>query len=114
MKTLRVTILIGGIAVVAGCAEPPPPRSVQEFLDNPIVLADSGEEIRLWIEERLDASPFLMGDQMSVADVTAAPQVFYGIVPDEVVAKADVLTLHTPLTEQTRNLILPDFKIEFG
>lgn len=38
MKTLRVTILIGGIAVVAGCAEPPPARSVQEFLDNPIVL----------------------------------------------------------------------------
>jgi hypothetical protein len=38
MMTLRVTILIGGIALVAGCAEPPPPRSVQEFLDNPIVL----------------------------------------------------------------------------
>ena len=36
--TLRVTILIGGIALVAGCAEPPPPRSVQEFVDNPIVL----------------------------------------------------------------------------
>jgi multidrug efflux pump subunit AcrA (membrane-fusion protein) len=36
--TLRVTFLIGGIALVAGCAEPPPPRSVQEFLDNPIVL----------------------------------------------------------------------------
>jgi colicin import membrane protein len=38
MMTLRVTILIGGIALVAGCAEPPPPRSVQEFLDNPLVL----------------------------------------------------------------------------
>jgi membrane-bound lytic murein transglycosylase len=38
MMTLRVTILIGGIALVAGCAEPPPPRSVQEFLDNPLSL----------------------------------------------------------------------------
>ena len=38
MMTLRVTILIAGIALVAGCAEPPPPRSVQEFLDNPLVL----------------------------------------------------------------------------
>ncbi len=36
--TLRVTFLVGGVALVAGCAEPPPPRSVQEFLDNPIVL----------------------------------------------------------------------------
>jgi regulator of protease activity HflC (stomatin/prohibitin superfamily) len=36
--TLRVTFLVGGIAMIAGCAEPPPPRSVQEFLDNPIVL----------------------------------------------------------------------------
>ena len=36
--TLRVTFLVGGIALVAGCAEPPQPRSVQEFLDNPIVL----------------------------------------------------------------------------
>jgi membrane-bound lytic murein transglycosylase len=36
--TLRVTILAVGIACIAGCAEPPPPRSVQEFLDNPLVL----------------------------------------------------------------------------
>ena len=36
--TLRVTFLVGGIALVAGCAEPAPPRSVQDFLDNPIVL----------------------------------------------------------------------------
>ncbi len=36
--TLRVTLLIGGMALMAGCAEPPPPRSVQAFLDNPIVL----------------------------------------------------------------------------
>ena len=35
--TLRVTVLIGGIALIAGCTEPPP-RSVQEFLDNPLVL----------------------------------------------------------------------------
>jgi membrane-bound lytic murein transglycosylase len=38
MMTLRLTILLGGIALAGGCAEPPPPRSVQEFLDNPIVL----------------------------------------------------------------------------
>lgn len=38
MMTRRVTILIGGLALVAGCAEPPPPRSVQEFVDNPLVL----------------------------------------------------------------------------
>jgi membrane-bound lytic murein transglycosylase len=36
--TLRVTIPVLCIAVLAGCAEPPPPRSVQEFVDNPIVL----------------------------------------------------------------------------
>jgi hypothetical protein len=36
--TLRLTTLIVGLALVAGCAKPPPPRSVQEFLDNPIVL----------------------------------------------------------------------------
>lgn len=38
MMTLRVIILIGGLALVAGCAKPPPPRSVQEFVDNPLVL----------------------------------------------------------------------------
>jgi membrane-bound lytic murein transglycosylase len=38
MMTLRVTILICGIALIAGCSKSPPPRSVQEFLDNPIVL----------------------------------------------------------------------------
>ena len=35
---LRVTVLLGGLVLVAGCAEPPPPRSVQEFVDNPLVL----------------------------------------------------------------------------
>jgi len=38
MMTLRVIILIGGLALAAGCAEPPQPRSVQEFVDNPLVL----------------------------------------------------------------------------
>ena len=38
MMTLRVTILVGGIALLAACAESPQPRSVQEFLDNPLVL----------------------------------------------------------------------------
>ena len=36
--TLRVIISMVCLAVLAGCSEPPPPRSVQEFLDNPIVL----------------------------------------------------------------------------
>jgi hypothetical protein len=34
----RVTVLLGGLALAAGCVEPPPPRSVQEFLDSPLVL----------------------------------------------------------------------------
>ena len=38
MMTLRVIILIGGLALAAGCAKPPPPRSVQEFVDNPLML----------------------------------------------------------------------------
>jgi membrane-bound lytic murein transglycosylase len=38
MMTLRLTFLLGGIALIAGCAEPPPPRSVQEFVDNPLML----------------------------------------------------------------------------
>jgi membrane-bound lytic murein transglycosylase len=38
MMTLRLTFLISGIALIAGCAKPPPPRSVQEFLDNPLML----------------------------------------------------------------------------
>ena len=32
------TICVGVAALVSACSEPPPPRSVQEFLDNPIVL----------------------------------------------------------------------------
>ena len=38
MMKRRLTLLVAGIALVAGCSEPPKPRSVQEFLDNPIVL----------------------------------------------------------------------------
>jgi len=38
MMKFRVTMLICGIAMLAGCAEPTQPRSVQEFLDNPLVL----------------------------------------------------------------------------
>ena len=34
----RVTVLLGGLVLTAGCAEPPPPRTVQEFVDNPLVL----------------------------------------------------------------------------
>ena len=35
---LRVTVLLSGVALAAACAEPPPPRSVQEFVDNPLML----------------------------------------------------------------------------
>ena len=35
---MRTTFLVGGVALIAGCAEPPPPRSVQDYLDSPIVL----------------------------------------------------------------------------
>lgn len=35
---LRLTLLIMGFAIVAGCAKEQPPRSVNEFLDNPIML----------------------------------------------------------------------------
>jgi glutathione S-transferase len=57
--------------------------------DLEVCCAASGRlnELTAQIEERLENGPFLMGDTMSIADVTAAPQVFYGMVPDEVVAK---------------------------
>jgi membrane-bound lytic murein transglycosylase len=38
MMTTRVTIWISAVMLLAACAEPPPPRSVNEFLENPIVL----------------------------------------------------------------------------
>ena len=39
------------------------------------------------IESRLADSPFLLGDTMTIADITAAPQVFWAMPSDEVVAK---------------------------
>lgn len=37
--TMRLTMLLIGIGLLAGCAkEEPPPRTVTEFLDNPILL----------------------------------------------------------------------------
>jgi glutathione S-transferase len=44
-------------------------------------------ELTAEIEERLAEHPFLMGDEMTIADITAAPQVFWGMVPDEVIEK---------------------------
>lgn len=38
MNYTQLTISIGLGALLAACAEPPPPRSVAEFLENPIVL----------------------------------------------------------------------------
>lgn len=38
MMKRYLTLLAAGIALIAGCSEPPRPRSVQEFLDNPLVL----------------------------------------------------------------------------
>lgn len=38
MNYTQLTILIGFGALLVACAEPPPPRSVNEFLENPIVL----------------------------------------------------------------------------
>lgn len=37
MKT-RPTLLIFGIAMLAACSREPPPRTVQEFVDNPLML----------------------------------------------------------------------------
>jgi len=34
----RTTLLLCGLALVTGCSEEPEPRSVREFLENPIVL----------------------------------------------------------------------------
>lgn len=38
MNRAQLTFSIGVGALLAACAEPPPPRSVNEFLENPIVL----------------------------------------------------------------------------
>ena len=38
MTKLHTALLLCGIAFVAACSEEPPPRTVQEYLENPIVL----------------------------------------------------------------------------
>ena len=38
MRIVRVTICVSGLALVAGCAEPPLPVSVTEFMENPRLL----------------------------------------------------------------------------
>ena len=38
MPAARLTLLISAGALLAACTEPPPPRSVDEFLQNPIML----------------------------------------------------------------------------
>jgi hypothetical protein len=38
MKIVRVTICVSSLALLAGCAEPPPPVSVTEFMENPRLL----------------------------------------------------------------------------
>ena len=38
MNKLHTALLLCAFALTAACSEEPPPRSVQEFLDNPIVL----------------------------------------------------------------------------
>jgi len=38
MTYTRLTISISAVVLLAACAEPPPPRSVTEFVENPIVL----------------------------------------------------------------------------
>ena len=38
MKIVRVTICVSALTFIAGCAEPPPPVSVTEFMENPRLL----------------------------------------------------------------------------
>ena len=38
MKIVRVTIWVSALTFIAGCAEPPPPVSVTEFMENPRLL----------------------------------------------------------------------------
>lgn len=44
-------------------------------------------ELTADLEARLQDKPFLLGDTMTAADVTAAPAIFYAMLPDGVVAK---------------------------
>lgn len=43
------------------------------------------------VEARLQDRPFLLGEAMTAADATAAPQIFYAMAPDAVVAKVPPL-----------------------
>ncbi len=36
--TTRLTLLLCGVCIAAGCTKEPPPRSVTEFVDNPMLL----------------------------------------------------------------------------
>lgn len=38
MNALRIISCLGAIAVLGACTKEPPPRSVQEFVDNPLML----------------------------------------------------------------------------
>jgi len=38
MKIVRVTIWMSGVVLLAACAEPPPPVSVADFMENPRLL----------------------------------------------------------------------------
>jgi hypothetical protein len=38
MNNVRVTICVSGLALLAACAEPPPPVSVTDFMENPRLL----------------------------------------------------------------------------
>ena len=46
-------------------------------------------ELTADLEERLQRHPWLMGSQMNAADVTAAPAVFYGMVPPQVAESSE-------------------------
>lgn len=56
MRTTYVTICFAATILLVACSEPPPPRSVQEFLDNPIMLeAALVKCARNRLESRYDA-----------------------------------------------------------
>lgn len=38
MNRIQPILLLGGLVLLAGCSEEPPPRSVHDFLDKPILL----------------------------------------------------------------------------
>ncbi len=55
------------------------PETDTEVLERACQLLNAGTER---IEERLKASPWLVGDSMTAADLIAAPCVLYGMLPD--------------------------------